>query len=815
MVIFTTNTKENADNLDKLSYQEVKDILRTNLEDGITEEEARKRVSVYGYNEILEKKQNSALSIAKKFWGITPWMLEIVIVFFLIIHNYIDAYIIAGLLIVNAIIGFTQEKRASKAVDILRQRLQVSARVLRDKSWKIVTARELVPGDIVRVRAGDFVPADLKIAGDNLLKVDQSALTGESMAVDKKIDDILFSGSIIKKNEATAIVIKTGTKTYFGKTTELIKFAKPKLHMEEITTKIVYRLLIIVLTLIGAMFVVTYLRGLSLVTVIPLALVLIVLAVPVALPAMFTVSMAIGSLEVSKEGVLLTRLSAIEDAASMDIVCADKTGTLTSNKLSISEAVELNGFSENDLILYGALASQEANQDPIDLAFISAARNRNISLVDFVVKKFMPFDPSIRRTEVDIEKDSKNYKIMKGAVSVISNVCGTVIYKDVSEKMDNFAAKGYRTLAVAVSKDNGPLTLCGLVALYDIPRPDTGSFIQELKKLGVSVKMLTGDAVPIAKEIAKEIGLGDKIVSSSKIKDLKTENPIEAANTAEESDVFAEVYPEDKYIIVKSLQAKEHIIGMTGDGINDAPALKQAEVGIAVSTATDVAKGAAGVVLTSEGLSNIVDLVKNGRKIYQRIVTWVLNKTVKTFQIALFVVLAFLITGYYVISARDIVLFLFLLDFVTISLSTDNTRGSNKPEKWDITSLFKYSILLGIAQVIEMFGLLYIALFYLKLSSNIHVLHTFLFASIMYFGLLTPLILREKGPFWRSMPSKTLLISIIADMILVLLISLVGFGIVWTIPLNYFIILLVYTFIVGLFLNDAVKLILKKLGVAR
>ncbi|MEM3277991.1 MAG: HAD-IC family P-type ATPase, partial [Thermoplasmata archaeon] len=400
-----SDKKENRVKIEELDYKEVLSILKTSLEDGMTEEETKKRESEYGYNEILEKKQSAILSIAKKFWGITPWMLEIVIVFSLFIHNYIDAYIIAGLLIVNAIIGFTQEERATKAVEILRKKLQVNARVLRDKIWKVVPARELVPGDIVRVRAGDFVPADLKIASNNILKVDQSALTGESMPVDKKINDVLFSGSIIRRNEATAIVIKTGNKTYFGKTTELIKFAKPKLHMEEITTKIVDRLLIIVLTLIGAMFVVTYIRGLSLITVIPLALVLIVFAVPVALPAMFTVSMAFGSLEVSKKGVLLTRLSAIEDAASMDVVCADKTGTLTSNKLSISKTVELNGFSENDIILYGALASQEANQDAIDIAFISEAKARNLPISNFAVEKFTPFDPGLRRTEAEVEKD--------------------------------------------------------------------------------------------------------------------------------------------------------------------------------------------------------------------------------------------------------------------------------------------------------------------------------------------------------------------------------------------------------------------------
>ncbi len=800
------------DNFEKMSAEEVIKKLGVDSQKGLSDQDALERAKKYGYNEIIEKKESPAKRLAKKFYGLTPFMLEITMVFSYVIHSYLDAYIIAGLLVVNAIIGFTQEERASKAVELLRKRLQVNAKVLRDKTWKSIPAKELVPGDIIRVRAGDFVPADVKIITNTELEVDQSALTGESLPVVKKLNDILYSGSIIRKNEATAIVIKTGKNTYFGKTTELVQMARPKLHMEQITTKIVDYLLLIVIILITAMFIVTYLHGLNIIYIIPLALVLIVFAVPVALPAMFTVSMAVGSLEIAKKGALITRLSAIEDAASMDTICADKTGTLTMNRLSITKLMPMNGCSEEELAIYGTLASEEANQDPIDLAFINFTRTKNLNFSEYKVKQFFPFDPSTRRTESIVEKNGKEIRIAKGAVNVIAELCNQEINDEIKASMDNFALKGYRTLAVSYDNE---CKFCGLVALYDLPRPDTPKLISELRNYGVSVKMLTGDAEPIAMEIAKEIGLGDKIVKSTDIKNLKNQSPIDAANLAEKSDGFAEIYPEDKYIIVKSLQAKNHIVGMTGDGINDAPALKQAEVGIAVSNATDVAKGAASVVLTSEGLSNIVDLVKVGRTIYQRIVTWVLNKIIKTFEIAVFVALAFLITGYYVLSALDIVLFLFLIDFVTISLSTDDERGSKTPEKWNVSQLVKFSISMGIFTTAELFILLFIGLNYLNLGANIHVMRTFFFTEMMFFGLLTPIVVRERNHFWKTRPGKTLSLSILLDMIIVSVLSIFGLGLIQPVsPLDYAVII-IYAFVVGLLINDNVKLLLEKLGLSR
>ncbi|MDG6927320.1 MAG: plasma-membrane proton-efflux P-type ATPase [Nitrososphaerota archaeon] len=781
-------------------------------EKGLSEEDVKSRLSKYGFNEIEEEKRNPLKSLGKKFWGLTPWMLEITMVFSFLIGKYIDGYVIGALLVLNAIIGYTQEERASRAVELLKKRLQVSARVLRNSLWKQIPSRELVPGDIVRVRAGDFVPADLKIINGEA-EVDQSALTGESMPVSKKALDDMYSGSTVRRGESTCVVVKTGKNTYFGKTTELVQFARPKLHIESIISKIVEYLLVIVVVLIGLMFVLTYMRGLSIIPVIPLALMLIVFAVPVALPAMFTVTMALGSLEIAKEGALLTRLNAIEDAASMDVMCADKTGTLTQNRLFITDIISAPGFSENDVVRFGALASQEANQDPIDMAFLNYARKINVDLGSYKVVQFVPFDPATRRTEAEIIKDASKFRVIKGAVNTITSMCKVGLEDNMVKTLNDHAQKGYRSIAVAVS-DGGNPRFCGIAFLYDEPREDTPELINSIKKKGISVKMLTGDAEPIAREIAKKVGLGE-VVSVAAVKSEMQNDMDKAAEIAEKVEGFAEIYPEDKYVVVKSLQARKHIVGMTGDGVNDAPALRQAEVGIAVSNATDVAKAAASVVLTQEGLTGIVNLVSVGRSVYQRVVTWVLNKIVKTFEIAVFVTLAFLITGYYTISALDVVLFLFLIDFVTISLSTDKQRGSEEPEKWKISSFVKLSIILGALTVSELFLLLYIGIHYFAISSNIGVMNTFFFTAIMFFGLMFPISLREKGNFWKSRPGNTLLMAILIDIAVVSLLSLFGFGLISPIPLRAILFLIGYAVAFILLVNDNVKVLLGRLGLSR
>ncbi len=793
----------------KRKAEEAAKSLQSDLTIGLKSVEVESRLKQYGYNEIREKKTNPAAQFAKKFWGLTAWMLEIIIILSLFLQRYTDVYIVTGLLVFNSILSFTEEQKASSAVEALKEKLQVNARVLRDGKWKTVPAKELVPGDIVRTRSGDFVPADVKIVTGEL-EVDQSALTGESMGIEKKPDDILYSGSVVKRGESSGIVVSTGAKTYFGRTAELVELAKPKLHMEEVVSNVVRWLLVIVVALVAVVVVVSAFKAINLLDVLPIVLVLLLSAIPVALPAMFTVSMAIGSMELGKKGVLVTRLSASEDAAIMNVLCADKTGTITMNKLSITKVMPLDGFTEKEVTLYGALASQEANQDPIDLAFITKAKQENLPYNSFAQKAFVPFEPKTRRTEALVQNKGQEFRVMKGAVNVIAHACGLdeKAIEELEKQVEEFAAKGYRTLAVARADVQNEPKLVGLAMLYDMPRPDSKQLIQELNKLGISVKMLTGDALPIAREIAKDIGLGENVIKASDLKGLISENAIEAAQAAEKSDGFAEIYPEDKYTIVKSLQAEKHVVGMTGDGVNDAPALRQAEVGIAVSNATDVAKGAASVVLTSEGLTSIVDLVKNGRVIYERITAWILSKIIRTLQIAIFVVLSFLIMGNYVVSAFGIILYFFMTDFVKISLSTDNLRWSDKPNTWNTASLVKVSVILSVLVIAESFGLLYIGLSYFHLNADDLSLYTFTFEILFFSAMFLIFNVRERSHFWNSMPSKSLLAAIILSVIAATAIATVGVPGLKTLPLTETLFVLSSSAAFSLAFNDLVKLML-------
>ena len=776
----------------------------SNRESGLSTEEVKARLSKYGYNEIPEKRPNPAITFLRKFWGLTPWMLEVTMVLTYVFRLMLDLYILAALLLINGILGFSQEQRANAAVESLKQKLRVSCRVMRDGAWQVLPAREIVPGDISRIRAGDFVSADMRVI-DGTVEVDQSALTGESLSVNRKDGDLLYSGSIVRKGEALALVTSTGVKTYFGKTAQLVQIARHKLHMEAVISGIVKWLLVIVGSFLALDIAVSLLEGLNVVNALLLALILLISAIPVALPAMFTISMAIGSVDLSKKGVLVTRLSASEDAASMDTLCVDKTGTLTMNKLSITQVMAGDKFSDQDVILYGALASEQANQDPIDMAFINAIDAAKLQGQKKI--KFIPFDPSTRRTEVVIIKDEKELRILKGQPSVIISLCKLTQAEAESfkGKEAEFAKKGFRTIAIAAGvKDD--LKLVGVAALSDSPRPGTAKLIAELKTLGISIKMLTGDAVDIAREIASTIKLGDRITNIADVKGAHDE--LEAAKIVENSDGFAGIYPEDKYLIIKDLQAAKHITGMTGDGVNDSPSLRQAEVGIAVSNATDVAKSAASVVLTEEGLVNIVDLVKTGRVIHQRIITWILNKIVKTFQIVVFTVVAFLLTGFYVVSPFDVILLLLLIDFVTISISTDNVRWSPLPDTWKVGGLTREAVVLGAFVVAESLGFLDIALNYLPMT--IDQLHTLMFDLLIFSGMLTIFVVRERGPFWKSAPSRLLLLAVLADILISSAISIIGIPGLTPIPAIYVLIVAVFGLLFFLLLNDLLKTLISK-----
>jgi len=784
--------------------------LNVNPETGLNGADVDKRRKESGYNEVTAKQGHPVLKFLGKFWGISAWMLELIIIISMVLGKYSDVTVVGALLVINAVLGFVQERRAAGVVEALRRRLQVSARVRRDSNWQLLPARELVPGDIVRVRPGDIIPADVKLL-TGTLSIDQSALTGESGDVAKAAGAVLSSGSVVRRGEGNGVVMLTGAKTCFGRTTELVKEARPKLHIEAVVAKVVRWLFVIVGTLIAAVVALSLIRGAPLVEMIPLMLVLLMSAVPVALPVMFTVSMAVGARELAKRGVLVTRLSAAEDAATMDTLCVDKTGTITLNQLAVTGVLALERATEAEVLVAGALASQEANHDPIDLAFLAAAQERH--LLDHLAKvtrvSFAPFDAKNRRTEAVFEQDGKRQHVMKGAVRTIAEACGlqAPAIEALEARVHASAAKGYRTLAVALGPDDGAPSLIGLVSLYDPPRPDAKQLIAELRDLGISVKMLTGDALAVGREIGRGVGLPNILRAA----DLKARDGPAAGNAPDllaGADGFAEVFPEDKYAVVKHLQAAGHVTGMTGDGVNDAPALRQAEVGIAVSSATDVAKGAASVVLTEPGLTNIVALVAQGRTIYQRILTWIINKISRTILKSAFVAVAYVVTGKFAVSAFAMLLLTFMTDFAKISLATDHVQPSRKPETWNLGGFITVSVVLGLAMVAETLLLLWLCWLRLDLATHNSALCTFSFLTLLYFAVFSIVSARERRWFWTTLPSKTFLAALVADALVGTALTFVGLPGLMPLPGWQALIVFAYALVACLGVNDAVKVLM-------
>jgi len=786
--------------------------LDANLETGLTLTEVDARRKAHGYNEVAEKKSHPIRQFLGKFWGMSAWMLELIMLLSAFLGKYSDLAVVSALLVINAVLGFLQERRAAGVVETLRRRLQISARVLREGNWQVIPARELVPGDILRVRPGDIIPADVKLLS-GALSIDQSALTGESQDVDKASNDMLSSGSVVRRGEGNGVVILTGAKTYFGRTTELVQLARPKLHIEAVVAKVVRWLFVIVSVPLGMVLVLSLIHAAPLIEMIPLLLVLLMSAVPVALPVMFTVSMAVGSKELAKRGVLVTRLSAAEDAATMDVLCVDKTGTITMNQLAVTGVIPLEQATESDVLFAGALASQAANQDPIDLAFLAAATERRVfdNLPAVTPVSFTPFDAKNRRTEAVVEQNGKRIRVMKGAVRTIAQACELepAAIESLEARISESAQKGYRTLAVARGHETGTPTLAGLVTLYDPPRPDAKQLIATLHDLGIPVKMLTGDALAVAREIAHDVGLPNiRRVADLKAASAQADN--EAVDLLAGADGFAEVYPEDKYIVVQHLQAAGHVTGMTGDGVNDAPALRQAEVGIAVSAATDVAKGAASVVLTEPGLTNIVALVEQGRIIYQRILTWIINKISRTILKAAFVSIAFVLTGKFVVSAFAMLLLVFMTDFAKIALATDHVRPSRKPETWNIGGFISVSMVLGIAMVAESLFLLWIGWSHFGLATDNNALYTFSFLTLLYFAVFSIVSARERHRFWATMPSKTLIAALMADALVGTVLTFVGLPGLMPLPWWQTLAIFVYAMVACLVVNDAVKVAMIK-----
>ena len=789
--------------------------LQVNSATGLGHIEVDTRRKEHGYNEVAEQKEHPLLMFLGKFWGLSAWMLELIMVLSAVLRKFPDLAVVSTLLVVNAVVSFTQERRAAGVVETLRRRLRVNARVLREAIWQVIPARELVPGDIIRVRPGDIIPADVKLL-TGTLSIDQSALTGESKDANKAPGEVLSSGSVVRRGEGNGVVLLTGAKTYFGRTTELVQAAHPKLHIDAVMAKVVRWLFLVVGVLLGMVIVMSLMRSTPLLEMIPLMLILFMSAIPLSLPVMFTVSMAVGSKELAKRGVLVTRLSASEDAATMDVLCVDKTGTITMNQLAVTGVIPLEHATEADVLFAGALASQEANQDPIDLAFLAAAKEWHIfdNLPKVTPVSFAPFDAQNRRTEAVAEQNGQRLRVMKGAVETVAQACGlqAPAIAALEARVSESALKGYRTLAVARGPETGAPALVGLVTLFDPPRPDARQLIAELRDLGVPVKMLTGDALAVASEIARGVGLPN-IHRVADLKAAGAQAGNEAVDLLAGADGFAEIYPEDKYIVVKHLQAAGHVTGMTGDGVNDAPALRQAEVGIAVSTATDVAKGAASVVLTEAGLTNIVALVEQGRTIYQRILTYVINKISRTILKTAFVAIAFMVTGKFVMSAFAMLLLVFVTDVAKISLATDRVRPSRKPETWKIGPLITVSVVLGVLMVAESLLVLWSGWSRWGLAANDNALYTFSFLTLLYFAAFSIVSARERRWFWTTMPSRIVMAAAVAEVLVGTILTHVGLPGLVPLPWTQTLAIFAFAMVSCLVVNDAVKVaMIKRLG---
>ncbi|MHB1801222.1 MAG: plasma-membrane proton-efflux P-type ATPase [Actinomycetes bacterium] len=741
---------------------------------GLTHAEAAERLVRQGPNEIPQPVTHRVRALAAKFWAPVPWLLEAAVVLELVLGNALQGGIFAVLLIVNAVLAFTQESRSAAAVDLLRARLQVQARVDRDGTWSTVAARELVEGDLVRLRAGDFVPADVVLAGGEL-EVDQAALTGESLPVRVSGPEHAgvaggqaWSGSVVRRGEADATVTATGARTRFARTAELVGTTHAPGHLETLILGIVRWLVIIDLGLAAVVVVYGAATHLGWRDLLPFVLILVVASVPVALPATFTLATAIGSRRLARTGVLVTRLAAIEEAAAMSTLCADKTGTLTQNTLTVSAVLARPGQQQAQVLAAAVAASDAATQDPLDLAVLEHAREVGDRAVDERCSgrrlRYLPFDPSTKRSEAVVAGSAGPYRAAKGAPAVLAELVG-LPYQEVAEQVEELSGTGARVLGVAGGLDGAALTLLGFVALADPPRPDSADLVAHLKNLGVRTVMVTGDGLATAQAIAAQVGVGGRAARAEVLRDEQVPNGSMSPNaTVTEYDVFAEVLPEDKLALVTRLQAGGEVVGMTGDGVNDAPALRRAEVGIAVSSATDVAKAAASLVLTTSGLENVVRGVTESRRIHQRMLTYTLNKIVKTIQVAVFLSLGLLVTGQFVTTPTLVVLLLLANDFVTMSIATDRVSTPPQPQRWTVPGLVRAATVLAGLLVVLSFAVWWIGA---GIGLDLAARQTLVFVWLVFSGQATVYLVREHRHFWHSMPSRWLLGSTVADLVLV------------------------------------------------
>jgi H+-transporting ATPase len=774
--------------------------------DGLTVAEAALRLQRYGPNEIKEKSHNPIITFLAFFWGPIPWMIEVAAILAAVIHHWETFAIIIAMLLVNAGVGFWQRQKADHAIALLKQQIALLAVVRRNGQWVQTPAAELVPGDLVRVRLGDIVPADLKLFQGDYLLIDEAALTGESLPVEKHPGDVAYAGSVVRQGEMDALVVATGTSTYFGQTATLVEEARTQSHFQKALIKIGDYLIIVGLALVAVIFLVALFRHESLLLTLQYALVLTVAAVPATLPAVLSVTLAVGAGALALKGAITRRMTAIDELAGMDILCTDKTGTITQNLLSVREIRPAGDASPQDVLLYAALASRAEDQDPMDAAILTKAGEINgvpALLEKWRVEKFMPFDPVAKRTEAAVAMgEGLLLSVTKGAPQVIADLvqADDAQAAEVNRVIEEFADKGYRTLGVAKAQPPGSWEFVGLLALHDPPREDSAATIKAARDLGVDIKMVTGDHLAIAREVAREVGLGANIQPVSAFLGKPDR---EARRLVEGADGFAQVFPEHKYHIIELLQAQGHIVGMTGDGVNDAPALKKADAGIAVDGATDAAKSAAHIVLTRPGLSVVVDAIQESRKIFKRMKSYAIYRIGGIIRVLLFVTLSIAIFNFYPVTAIMIVLQTLLNDVPILSIAYDHVRPDPEPEKWDMREILSIATFLGSMGVIFSFSLFFIGLELLQLNRG--ELQTLMFLKLTVAGYLDIFMGRTRRFFWSIAPGQLLVWSGLLTRALATAIAVFGWFVT---PISWQLALLTWGFaLLELCITDPLKVL--------
>jgi len=792
------------DDLKSLPLPEVEKKLESSP-DGLSQAEAQKRLTQYGPNEIEEKKTNPFLKFLTYFWGPIPWMIEAAVILSGIVRHWLDFFIILLLLVSNAVVGFWEEHQAGNAIAALKAKLAINAKVKRDGKWITPAARELVPGDVIRVRLGDIVPADARLLEGDPVEVDQSALTGESLPATRNPGEAVFSGSIIRQGEIDAMVYATGANTYFGKTAQLVQEAHTVSHFQRAVLKIGDYLIILAVSLVVLILAVALFRGDPILSTLEFALVLLVAAIPVAMPTVLSVTMAVGARLLAKKEAIVTRLSAIEELAGVDVLCSDKTGTLTENKLTLGDPFSVSGIPADQLILDAALASRAEDKDTIDLAVIGGLKNDQ-ALKGYQVVHFQPFDPVHKRTEATVKaSDGTQFYVAKGAPQVILEISTNAgeIKPAVEKAVNEFAARGFRSLGVARADQEGKWCFVGVLPLFDPPREQAKATIASARQMGVNVKMVTGDQMAIAQETARQLGMGTNILDASGLGDTKRQETAQSAESIEKADGFAQVFPEHKFHIVDVLQKLGHIVGMTGDGVNDAPALKKADCGIAVSAATDAARAAASIVLLSSGLSVIIDAIKESRRIFQRMNSYAIYRIAETLRVLFFMTLAILVFNFYPLTAVMIVMLALLNDGAILSIAYDNVHYKDKPEAWNMRLVLGISTVLGLIGVVSAFGLFYLGerVFHFDRAH----IQTLMYLKLSVAGHLTIFLTRTRGSFWSIRPARILWAAVLGTQIVATLIAVYG---LFMTPLGWGWALFVWGYALAWFLvNDRVKLL--------